>query len=93
MTTHYVDLGNGIATSIAVDAMSRILAVSGGAHTTFDVLRFDQDGHPDPAFGANGVASMKGFAIALAVSGSFVYAVGKDDAVSPQKARLARFWN
>jgi hypothetical protein len=46
-----------------------------------------------PAFGANGVASMKGFAIALAVSDSFIYAVGKDDPVSPQKARLARFWN
>ena len=92
-TTHYVDLGNGIATSIAVDASNRILAVSGGAHTTFDVLRFDADGHPDPAFGANGVASIKGFAIALAVSGSFVYAVGKDDVASPQKARLARFWN
>lgn len=27
------------------------------------------------------------------VSGSYVYAVGKDDAVAPAKTRLARFWN
>ena len=52
------------------------------------------NGHVDGTFGNLGVASIaSGSAVAISVVGSSIYAVGKDDAVTPSKLRLARFWN